>query len=63
MFLKQEQSEIDDFERKKNPDILAKISQNIFPYSFVSDRFKIFIYFEKKIAFSSGAVGGGGGSP
>ena len=43
MFLKQEKSEIDEFERKKTPDTLAKFSQNIFPYSFVSDRFKIFI--------------------
>ena len=55
MFLKQEKLEIDDFEERKTlvlkflTNSLAKILQNIFAYSFVSEQ-SIYFYFEKKIA-------------
>ena len=68
MFLNQEKPEMDDFGRKiclvlkeKNrkyqkflTDTLARISQNIFVYSFVSEHSKNVFYFEKKTAFFSG---------
>ena len=34
--------------RRKNTDTLAKASQNIFVYSFVSEHYKYFSLFEKK---------------
>ena len=54
MFLKQEKPEMDDFERifflySKEiiffTDTLAKISQNIFAHSFVSEHSKHFLIF------------------
>ena len=55
MFFKQEKSEMDDFERKRNfvlkeaiMDNIAKMSHNIFAYSFVSEHSKYFFDFEKK---------------
>ena len=62
MFLKQEKPQMDDFERRKNigskgkisifkkkflTDTLAKMSQNIFAYSFFSQNIlSIYFYFE-----------------
>ena len=58
MFLKEEKPEIDDCE-KNTLDTLAKSSQNIFLYSFVSDHSKHFLFiFRKKNIFS-----GGGSTP
>ena len=71
MFLKQEKSERDDFERRKKLvqwknsifqenivktfviDTLAKMSQNISAYSFVSEHLKhnFFVFFEKTFIF------------
>ena len=55
MFLKQEKPDMDDFERKKYfetskflSDTLAKISQNIFAYSKVSEHSKHFFYMLRK---------------
>ena len=67
MFLKQEKPVMNDFERRKKLvlkekyfkeeeknvkiDTLAKISQNIFAHCFVSERYKLFLYFDKKKLF------------
>ena len=73
-FLKQEKPEIDDFEQTKKrwflwknidakflTDTLAKMSQNIFAYSFVSEHSKHL--FEKNLVFFSRGWGGGSTPP